>query len=289
MMSNGMMGNHLLGTANGYNLFTINGRANPAEPLVAEVGQWTRLRLLNGGFQQHRIHVHGMKAWVTHTDGHLIPQAQPMDELVISPYERLEVLLYGTEPGEYVLHDHDEGHSEAGMVAKIRLKKTLNKPNHKEGKPESELPINARSRYSPKYQNLSAGVIGDDPTLYDRSYRLTIRMGMGSNSQWTLGGNKQGSDDALPIRKGEKIRLTISNMSPESHPMHLHGHEFKIVEIGGQSLSEPWLVKDTVNLQPMESITIAFEANNPPGDWLFHCHQAHHADDGLMTVFRYEK
>lgn len=292
MMEKGMMNNHLLGTANGYNVFTINSRAHLEQPFVAEAGEWVRLRLLNGGFLQHRIHVHGMKAWVTHTDGHRLPTAQPVDELVISPYERLDVLLYGSEPGEYILHDHAPGYSEAGMQAKIKL----NKPNV-QSKPKRDQPYQdglattLNLGDAPRYQRLIAGIPGPDKESYDRQYNLTIgmEMGMGSDTQWTVNGKGWEDSDPFPIREGERIRLTISNMSPESHPMHLHGHEFEIVAVNGQTLAEPWLLKDTINLRPMESFTIAFEANNPPGDWLFHCHQAHHADDGLMTVFRYEE
>jgi FtsP/CotA-like multicopper oxidase with cupredoxin domain len=291
MMENGMMNSHLLGTADGYNVFTINGRAHPEQPFVAEAGEWVRLRLLNGGFQKHRIHIHGMKAWVTHTDGHLLPAAQSVDELIISPYERLDVFLYGTEPGEYIVHDHTPGHSEAGMQATVKLTST-EQPKIKRGKTiDDHLPIATGPIGAPLYQNLIAGVPGADRTSYDRKYSLTIgmEMGMGSDTQWTINGKGWKEADPFTIRKGDRIRLTISNMSPESHPMHLHGHEFEIVEVDGKTLKEPWLLKDTLNLRPMESITIAFEANNPPGDWLFHCHQGHHADDGLMTLFRYEE
>jgi FtsP/CotA-like multicopper oxidase with cupredoxin domain len=291
-MNGGMMNNHLLGTADGYNVFTINGRAHLEQPFVAEAGEWVRLRLLNGGFLQHRIHIHGMKAWVTHTDGHRLPTAQPMDELVISPYERLDVLLYGSEPGEYMLHDHASGHSEAGMQAKIKLNKPTVQSKPKRGQPYADgLATTLNLGDAPRYQRLIAGIPGPDKESYDRQYNLTIgmEMGMGSDTQWTINRKGWGDSDPFPIHEGERIRLTISNMSPESHPMHLHGHEFEIVEVNGQTLAEPWLLKDTINLRPMESFTIAFEANNPPGDWLFHCHQAHHADDGLMTVFRYEE
>jgi FtsP/CotA-like multicopper oxidase with cupredoxin domain len=292
MMGDGMMNSHLLGTARGYNVFTINGRANLDQPFTANTNEWVRLRLLNGGFQQHRIHIHGMKAWVSHTDGHSLPIAQPVDELVISPYERLDVLLYGTEQGDYILHDHTSGHSEAGMQAKIKLTKPASQSGINKDKPViNDLPDDMRNQGMPRYQNLIAGIPGPNTDNYDRKYNLNIgmEMGMGNEQQWTINGKGWNNSDPLPIREGERVVLTITNMSPENHPMHLHGHEFEIVSINGRTISEPWLLKDTINLRPMDSFSIAFEANNPPGDWLFHCHQGHHADGGLMTVFRYDK
>jgi FtsP/CotA-like multicopper oxidase with cupredoxin domain len=69
--------------------------------------------------------------------------------------------------------------------------------------------------------------------------------------------------------------------------MHLHGHHFTVVAVNGERLKEPWLVKNTLHVGPMESYEIEFVADNP-GDWLFHCHQAHHADNGLVVLIKYE-
>jgi FtsP/CotA-like multicopper oxidase with cupredoxin domain len=88
----------------------------------------------------------------------------------------------------------------------------------------------------------------------------------------------------LPIAKGERVELVMINRTPMSHPMHLHGHEFQVVEIDGKRFSGA--VRDTVLVPPGRRVVVAFDANNP-GWWAFHCHLLYHLDAGMFTTFRY--
>jgi hypothetical protein len=82
-----------------------------------------------------------------------------------------------------------------------------------------------------------------------------------------------------------QIENAIENpMAPmPNHPMHLHGHVFDIVEVGGRVLRVP-LAKD-VALVPADggTMTWRFTANSPKGRWLLHCHKEIHMMSGLMT------
>jgi FtsP/CotA-like multicopper oxidase with cupredoxin domain len=88
----------------------------------------------------------------------------------------------------------------------------------------------------------------------------------------------------LPIAKGERVELILVNQTGMPHPMHLHGHEFQVVEIDGKRF--PGAVRDTVLVPPGRRIVIAFDANNP-GLWAFHCHLLYHLDAGMFTTLRY--
>jgi FtsP/CotA-like multicopper oxidase with cupredoxin domain len=88
----------------------------------------------------------------------------------------------------------------------------------------------------------------------------------------------------LPLAKGERGELVIVNQTRMSHPMHLHGHEFQVVEIDGKRF--PGAVRDTVLVTPGRRVVVAFDANNP-GFWAFHCHLLYHQDAGMFTTFRY--
>ncbi len=88
----------------------------------------------------------------------------------------------------------------------------------------------------------------------------------------------------LQIAKGERVELVIVNNTPMPHPMHLHGHEFQVVEIDGQRFAGP--VRDTVLLPAGTRVVVAFDANNP-GWWAFHCHLLYHQAAGMFTTFRY--
>ena len=92
---------------------------------------------------------------------------------------------------------------------------------------------------------------------------------MGSDA-WTINGKSYPDTDPIEVRVGERVRLKLFNMSMEDHPMHLHGHTFQVVGIGGRPVDGP--LKDTITVRHMEQVEIEFVANNP-GDWLFHCHR----------------
>jgi FtsP/CotA-like multicopper oxidase with cupredoxin domain len=88
----------------------------------------------------------------------------------------------------------------------------------------------------------------------------------------------------LPIAKGERVELVMINQTKMPHPMHLHGHEFQVVEIDGRRFSGA--VRDTVLVPPGRRVVVAFDATNP-GLWAFHCHLLYHLDAGMFTTFRY--
>jgi FtsP/CotA-like multicopper oxidase with cupredoxin domain len=88
----------------------------------------------------------------------------------------------------------------------------------------------------------------------------------------------------LPIAEGERVELVFVNQTRMPHPMHLHGHEFQVVEIDGERF--PGAVRDTVLVPPQRRVGIAFDANNP-GWWALHCHLLYHLDAGMFTTLRY--
>jgi len=88
----------------------------------------------------------------------------------------------------------------------------------------------------------------------------------------------------LAIAKGERVELIFVNQTPMSHQMHLHGHEFQVVEIDGKRFAGA--VRDTVLVTPGRRVVVAFDANNP-GLWALHCHLLYHLDAGMFTTLRY--
>jgi FtsP/CotA-like multicopper oxidase with cupredoxin domain len=113
----------------------------------------------------------------------------------------------------------------------------------------------------------------------DRSYNVALIGNMATYS-WGIDGG-----DALKVKTGERVEITISNMSMMTHPMHLHGHHFQVVAIGGHTFRGA--LRDTVAVPPMASVTIAFDAANP-GKWAFHCHHLYHMESGMMSFVAYE-
>ncbi|MDP3392513.1 multicopper oxidase family protein [Sediminibacterium sp.] len=101
---------------------------------------------------------------------------------------------------------------------------------------------------------------------------------------WSMDNKVLSESDKILIKKGEVVRITLYNNSMMRHPMHLHGHDFRVVN--GQGDYAP--LKNVLDIMPMETNTIEFEANTE-GDWFFHCHILYHMMAGMNRVFSYEK
>jgi CopA family copper-resistance protein len=84
-----------------------------------------------------------------------------------------------------------------------------------------------------------------------------------------------------PIRfeRNERVRVTLVNDTMMSHPIHLHGHFFELVN--GHDGHQP--LKHTVNVAPGGKVTFDLTADNP-GDWAFHCHLLLHMHAGMFNV-----
>lgn len=82
--------------------------------------------------------------------------------------------------------------------------------------------------------------------------------------------------ESLVVKKGDRVRIRLANVMMNSHPIHLHGHEFIVTRKGGKRLPPSTQYSEvTVAVAPGETRDIELIADNP-GDWAFHCHKSHH-------------
>ena len=100
---------------------------------------------------------------------------------------------------------------------------------------------------------------------------------------WSMDNKVVSESDKILIKKGEIIRMVLHNGSMMRHPMHLHGHDFRV--LNGQGDYAP--MKNIIDIMPMETDTIEFAATES-GDWFFHCHVLYHMMAGMGRVFSYE-
>ncbi|HFA49214.1 MAG TPA: copper oxidase [Bacteroidetes bacterium] len=100
---------------------------------------------------------------------------------------------------------------------------------------------------------------------------------------WSLNGIPLSETDKIKIKKGEVTRITLNNLTMMHHPMHLHGHFFRVLNDKGEYAP----MKHTVNVPPMQKVTIEFYGNET-GDWFFHCHILYHMMGGMARVFSYD-
>ena len=100
---------------------------------------------------------------------------------------------------------------------------------------------------------------------------------------WSLNGIPLSETDKIKIKGGEVTRITLNNLTMMHHPMHLHGHYFRVINENGERSP----LKHTVNVPPMQKVVIEFY-NEEYGDWFFHCHVLYHMMGGMARVFSYD-
>lgn len=119
-----------------------------------------------------------------------------------------------------------------------------------------------------------------DAPIRELRFELTGNM---NRYVWSMDNVVLSETDKILIKKGENVRITLYNNSMMRHPMHLHGHDFRV--LNGQGEFAP--LKNVLDIMPMETDVIEFEAN-ADGDWFFHCHILYHMMAGMNRVFSYK-
>ena len=125
------------------------------------------------------------------------------------------------------------------------------------------------------------------PTVFDssipvREIRLTLDGDM-ERYVWLLNNKPLSESDSIKIKRGEIVRFIMINRTMMHHPMHLHGHFFRVINAQGDYAP----LKHTVDVAPMTTTVIEFAADEF-GDWFFHCHQLYHMMSGMARVVHYE-
>jgi len=100
---------------------------------------------------------------------------------------------------------------------------------------------------------------------------------------WSFDGKTLSEADKIPVKKGEILRITFDNKTMMHHPLHLHGHFFRV--LNGQNSHAP--LKHTVDVSPLGTTVIEFLADEE-GDWFLHCHILYHMKAGMARIVHYQ-
>lgn len=267
-----------------YSTFVINGRA-PEAPVefMTKRGERVRLRLINpSGSTMYRVAVGGHRMTVTHSDGMAVKPIE-VETLEIAMGERYDVLINADNPGVWAIVAISTDEPMRGARALLRY-------SDARGTPEKALPINARpEELNGRRLNYNQLVSAEDETLStkrepDRRIEVVLG-GQMMPYDWTINGKLFAAAEPFEVRAGERVRVSMVNDSLMRHPMHLHGHSFRVLSNGTSAGAPP--LKDTAFIEPNKgTLTFEFIADNP-GDWLFHCHHAYHMEAGMARIIKY--
>lgn len=255
-----------------YPLYLVNGRA-PSDPdtLTARPGDRVRLRIINASADTvFAVALGGHDLTVTHTDGYPV-QPVTTSAVRIGMGERYDAAVTLAD-GVFALV--------AEPVGKRGLARALVRTGPGAA-PGGSFHPNELDGYPLTVDALRAADSARLPEREPDSVQALLLSGSMAPYVWTINGRTYDDTVPLTIREGEAGRLRIRNMSMMSHPLHVHGHTFQLGPAGGAGPR-----KDTFLLPPMGGVSVDLAATNP-GSWMVHCHNAYHADAGMMTRLDY--
>lgn len=275
---------------------TVNGQVDLVQALQS--GQRIRLRLINAANARiFALSLEGLSAWLIARDGIPAATAVPWEgELLLGPGMRTDFIIDASKPGRHVLKD-SYGRGERALATlevsgKASAARPAPQPAQREPLPEPDL-----ARALEQRMLLGGGAMSRDgwpqESTAEREARRQRQL-QGSREAspvWTINGQAHMSHDRehaahaseFRVPRGGSVRLTFENNTAWWHPMHLHGHHFRVLSRNGEPLPErPW--RDTVLMAPRDRVEVAFVAENP-GYWLIHCHVLEHHAGGLGTMF----
>lgn len=266
--------------------YLMNGKSN-SEPWSLKVRQGDRLRLriINGSASSfYRMMLDGHQLEVIAADGQPVTPVT-CDSLMLGAAERYDALVTIGASGSFTLHAAALGTSDQ-VVGVIH---TMPNPGPANTKP-------------PAFNGATCGF--DDYAAFKSPFPTTLPDGpiktfnveLGGQMKkylWSMDGmyfpeiySPDGKATPFKINYGDRVRIRFTNSTMMYHPMHLHGHFFRVLAQAGKWDEPIAPLKDTVAVGPKQAIDIEFFADNP-GRWFFHCHNMYHMLAGMARVVEY--
>lgn len=279
------------------NQVLLNGTAAGAtQTFNVRRGERIRLRLINAASARiFRLTLAGHAMSVIAFDGQAV-QPHAVEQVNLGPGMRIDLVIDCLQAGSAAYALTDVGHRGAGEIARLV---------YDGSKALRDKPMAAPIRLAPNqiaepdlkraldhyivFQGGMRGapVIGTVDGQPTKTHEMMEKHGLA----WTMNYTAQHEhalmhEPLFYFKQGQHITLHMINETDFWHPMHLHGHFFRVVAINGRPTRfREW--RDTVLMGPRESVDIAFVADNP-GEWMFHCHVLDHAAGGMMGTIAVE-
>ncbi len=297
-----------------YDAFLANGKKEDAAPQF-KGGEKVRLRIINGSASTYFwVQFAGGQLSVVASDGmDVVPVA--VDRMLIAVAETFDVIVTIPEDRSYELRATAEDRTKstslwlgsgekvaAPVLPKLKLFEGMKMMNdmgkHKMDMSYQQMDMNdvmypetvpdptdpdAQPPTTLNYAMLkspTSTALDPKAPVRELKFKLTGNM---NRYMWSMDDKPLSKSDKILIKKGEVVRITMYNDTMMRHPMHLHGHFFRV--LNGQGDYSP--LKNVLDIMPMETDVIEFDANEEK-DWFFHCHILYHMMAGMGRVFSYE-
>jgi FtsP/CotA-like multicopper oxidase with cupredoxin domain len=271
------------------NVETVNGK--PSGNFEALANGWVRLRVMNLDVSRIvTLALDGAEAFLIATDGNPLQPPIPLKSWRLGPAMRADIAF--RMPYDRPVHLQNVWGTRPETLARIA-------PIESALPGIGSLPTLAPSQV-PEADPGAAERITFDLTAGHTSPELEAWLkesGLGTDALclpgqtfWAINGkswagqsHKLTPPPLAELKLGRPYVFELFNGTPHQHPMHLHGHTFRVLRSNKKDIVPH--MADTVLLAPKERVEICFIADNP-GDWMMHCHIIEHQETGMMGYVR---
>jgi FtsP/CotA-like multicopper oxidase with cupredoxin domain len=282
--------------------YSINDKALGAgEPIRVAAGQRVLFHFLNASaIENRRISLGGHKFQVVALDGNPVPNPALVETLFLGVGERVCALVEMNNPGNWILGEPTDLIRNAGLGVLLEYANQHKQPQwikpaalhwdytlfgHPVAGAAAVPAINRASLFGPSAAPPSDAA--PPPPSGAKNIDMIFAKvpgGPGKFNTFTVNGKPYPHDNEFLLHEGQRYRLTFRNRTDDAHPLHMHRHQWELVDFNGKPTSG--LIKDTVVVPLYGRAVVEFTANQP-GLALFHCHMQAHMDYGFKALFRY--
>jgi suppressor of ftsI len=246
----------------------VNGQIEPS--IAIAPGETQRWRIVNASvFTFMNLSLDGHLLHEIAADGNPLRAVQRRNRIVLAPGERTEVLVQGGEPGQYGLRSLPWGeelefqaqdeYPIATMVSEGQAVATAPLPTELFPFEDLRTAQIDRRREVVFSETLSPFRLFIDGRTFDHD-RVDQTVALGATEEWRL-----------------------VNISPDTHPFHIHVNDFQVIEVNGEPV-DAYSWEDTTPIPAFGEIVIRTRFLDFPGKFVYHCHILDHEDMGMMGI-----
>ena len=271
-----MPGMAMMGGDVTYDAMLANDRTlDDPEILQVEKSALLRLRIINGASATNMwVDLGALKGEVIAVDGNTVmPVSGSLFPLAIAQRLDIRVQLPPGSGAWPIVFPAENDTLRAGLIVRAGDAKIPKLSDQGVAGAALDLEFEAKLK--------AVAQFAKEPVAHNATVLLT---GGSADYAWGFNGKAMMHDVLFSVREGERVEMLLQNMTDMAHPMHLHGHYFKVVMVGDRRIDGA--VRDTLLVPGGARVAIQFDADNP-GTWAFHCHHLYHMNSGMMAAIGY--
>jgi FtsP/CotA-like multicopper oxidase with cupredoxin domain len=257
------------------NTLLVNGRKNPQ--LAARSGAPQRWRVVNTAKTRY--------FWLDIGKGNNFTKIGGDGGLQEYPTEHEMLMLAPGERADVIVEPRAKPGAELVVLAQL-YNRGYGSVNYRNIGNLFRIAFSTQSEYHgpslPKIQPAIEPLTATGATAVKLTLNLTQHPRDGT-FEYNINGDPYWKAKSIPAKLGETQLWTINNTTPWSHPLHIHGFFFQLLDANG-SPSRPLAWKDTVDVPFNQTLQLLVRFDDRPGEWMVHCHILDHAEGGLMTT-----